>query len=79
MKPWITYSLIRVGIFAAVFALLYGLAGIEPWIAAIIAAAIGLCVSYIFFRPQRDEAVRSLAKAKQSDEAAESDNVAEDH
>ena len=73
MKPWILYTLIRVGIFAACFALLYGVARIEPWLAALIAAAIGLCVSYIFFRPQRDEAVRSLASrpAATTDEAAE--------
>jgi hypothetical protein len=60
VKPWVLYTVIRVGIFAAVFALLYGLAGLEWWIAALIAAAIGLCVSYLFFRPQRDELVRSI-------------------
>ena len=74
MKPWVLYTLIRVGIFAAVFALLFGLAGLEWWIAALIAAAIGLCVSYLFFRPQRDELVRAIgAKPTRvtSDESAE--------
>ena len=60
MKPWVLYTLIRVGVFAAVFALLYVLAGLEWWIAALIAAAVGLCVAYLFFRPQRDELVRSI-------------------
>ena len=74
MKPWILYSLIRVGIFAAVFALLYMLAGLEWWLAALIAAAVGLCVAYLFFRPQRDRLVRSIGTrpaAVQTDESAE--------
>ncbi len=75
MKPWITYTLIRVGIFAAVFALLYGLLGVHWLIAAAIAAVLGLSISYLFFRRQRDAAVASLAakpSSAQSDEDAES-------
>jgi hypothetical protein len=72
MKPWVLYSAIRVGIFAASFALLYGLLGVVWWLAAVLAALIGLCVAYIFFRPQRDEAVKALrAKPATSDEDAE--------
>ena len=74
MKPWVLYSLIRVGMFAAIFALLYGLAGVEWWLAALIAAAIGLCVSYLFLRPQRDELVRSFGArpaTTATDESAE--------
>ena len=74
MKPWVLYTLIRVGVFAAVFALLYALAGLEWWIAALIAAAIGLCVAYLFFRPQRDELVRSIGAPPvraNTDESAE--------
>ena len=74
MKPWITYTLIRVGIFAAVFALLYGVFSITPWLAALVAAVLGLSVSYLFFRRQRDAAVASLGakpKSAQSDEDAE--------
>ena len=72
MKPWIVYSLIRVGIFAACFAVLYGVAGVEGWLAAIISAAIGLCVAYIFFRPQRDKAISAIAeRTPTSDETVE--------
>lgn len=74
MKPWVLYTLIRVGVFAGVFAVLYALAGLEWWIAALIAAAIGLCVAYLFFRPQRDELVRSIGARPASpttDESAE--------
>lgn len=74
MKPWITYTLIRVGIFAAVFALLYGVFAITPWLSALIAAVLGLTVSYLFFRRQRDAAIASLAAkptSAVSDEEAE--------
>ena len=74
MKPWLLYSLVRLGLFAAVFALLYGLMNFEPWLAAIIAAIVGLCLAYLFFRPQRDRAISSLiAKPETS-----SDELAED-
>jgi hypothetical protein len=75
VKPWVLYSLIRVGIFAAVFALLYGLAGLEWWIAALIAAAIGLCVAYLFFRPQRDDLVQAIGAKP---DRANTDETAED-
>lgn len=74
MKPWVLYTLIRVGIFAGVFAVLFGVAGLEGWIAAIVAAIIGICVSYLFFRPQRDAAVGSLGTRSahtETDESAE--------
>lgn len=74
MKPWITYTLIRVGIFAAVFALLYGVFSVNWVISAVIAALLGLTISYLFFRNQRDAAIASLAakpKVAQSDEDAE--------
>ena len=59
MKPWVKYSIIRVVLFAASLTVLL-LLGVIPWIAAIAAALIGLAVAYIFFRPQRDELVRSF-------------------
>lgn len=74
MKPWITYTLIRLGIFAAVFALLYGLLQVHWALAAALAALIGLSVSYLFFSRQRDAAVAALAaraKATGEDELAE--------
>jgi hypothetical protein len=73
VKPWIIYTLIRVGIFAAVFAVLYGLLSFEPWVAAGNAAVIGLATSYLFFRRQRDAAVGSIGREKTptADEQAE--------
>lgn len=73
MKPWVLYSVIRLGLFAASFAVLYWALGVTGWLAAVLAALIGLCVAYLFFRPQRDEVVNALrAKpATGSDEESE--------
>ncbi|MBC7517663.1 MAG: DUF4229 domain-containing protein [Microbacteriaceae bacterium] len=74
-RRWILYSLLRVGIFAAILALLLALK-VEPWMAAVVAAVVGLCVSYIFFRPQRDALALSVARFRQS-EKRDADSDAE--
>jgi hypothetical protein len=71
VKPWVAYSLLRVGLFAAAFAILM-LLGIEWWLSAVLAAVIGLCVSYIFFgglraRVAADLAARRAAPARDVD------------
>ncbi|MGX5681049.1 DUF4229 domain-containing protein [Schumannella luteola] len=63
MKPWVAYSLLRVGLFLAAFAVLM-LLGIEWWLSAIIAAIIGLCVSYIFFGRLRERVTRDIAERR---------------
>lgn len=78
MRPWITYTLVRVGLFAVFFAVLFAL-GLEWWLAAIVAAALGFCVAYIFFRRLRERVAAELAAARantgqRSDEAAEDDD-----
>ena len=70
MKPWLSYSLIRIGVFAAALTVLL-LVGVPGWVAAIVAAVIGLTVAYIFFRPQRDEFIASVRKAPTADEEVE--------
>ena len=67
------YSALRLALFAAIFALLYGALNFEPWLAAVIAAIVGLCLAYLFFRPQRDRAISSIAAEREtrSDELAE--------
>ena len=67
------YSLVRLGLFAAVFALLYGVLNFEPWLAAVIAAIVGLCLAYLFFRPQRDRAISVIVAKTETrgDELAE--------
>lgn len=63
VKPWVAYTLIRVGLFAGIFALLYVL-GVAWWLAATLAAVLGLCISYIFFGRLRSAVARDLAAAR---------------
>lgn len=76
MTSWVLYSLIRVGVFAAAFALLVML-GIEWWLAAIISAVVGLCVAYIFFNGLRHRVAADLA-ARRSTPPDDADAIAED-
>lgn len=63
MRPWILYSLARLGLFAGVLAVLL-LLRLEWWIAAIAAAVIALCVSYIFLGGLRTRAAEQLATVR---------------
>lgn len=53
------------------------LVGVEWWLAAILAAVIGLCVSYIFFGKLRDAVARDLA-ARRAAPPEDSDADVED-
>ncbi|MFB2554360.1 DUF4229 domain-containing protein [Herbiconiux liangxiaofengii] len=64
-RTWLVYTLIRLGVFAVVLALLL-LLQLEPWIAAVIAAIISLCISIIFLRKPREAASRTLFEARQN-------------
>jgi uncharacterized membrane protein YjjP (DUF1212 family) len=69
VKPWVLYSVLRVAIFAGLFLVLWA-AGIEGWLAAVLAAVIGLCISYIFLRGQREKvATEFAARRRPSDDA----------
>jgi len=73
----VLFSLLRVGIFAAAFALLL-LLGLVPWLAAIIAAVIGLCVSYLFLGRAREAMSTQLYENRHAGDAIASDEEAED-
>jgi hypothetical protein len=77
VKPWLQYALIRVGIFAVVFALLYLLNPELWWAWAIGAALISLCIGYIFFGNLRSRIAADLA-ARRADTTPSIDEVAED-
>ena len=63
MPAWLQYTLIRLGVFAiALTALL--LLQVHWLLAAIIAAVIGFCVGYIFFRDLRIRMATELAAAR---------------
>jgi predicted membrane protein len=76
VKPWLAYTVIRVSIFLAIFLLLLFVA-VPAWLAAIIAVVAGLCIAYIFFRPQRDKLATSLQNRSAS-QGASTDEEAED-
>lgn len=68
MKPgrtWLVYTLIRLGLFAVVLALLLVLQ-ITPWLAAVIAALVSLSLSIIFLRKPREEASKTLYQAREN-------------
>ena len=65
-NPWILYITIRVGIFAAILAIMLAV-GFDPFFAAIIAAVVSLAISLIFFSKQRSavsEAIYKFSKTK---------------
>ncbi|MEG2489584.1 MAG: DUF4229 domain-containing protein [Aurantimicrobium sp.] len=58
-STWFWFSLMRLAAFAVPLAIML-LLGMTPWIAAVLSAIIGLCVSYIFFAKTRNALSESL-------------------
>ena len=54
------YSLIRIGIFAIVLAVLL-VFQVNPYISTVVAAVAGFVLAYIFFRGLRDEVAKEFA------------------
>lgn len=82
MRSWVLYSLVRLGIFAATFAILYWLLpeGLW-WLSAICAALIALSLSYIFLARLREKVTADLAvraERRRASRPADPDAVAED-
>jgi hypothetical protein len=79
VKPAIAYGLLRVGVFAAVFAVLLLVRLDLWWLWAVIAAVVSLCVGYVFFGRLRDAVARDLAARRDAPgPAPDSDEAAED-
>lgn len=77
MRAWLLFTAARLLAFAVPFALLYAL-GVAWWIAALGAALIGFCVSYLFFARLRDRAALQLAQVRARGPQPSSDEQAED-
>ncbi len=58
-RQWILYSLIRVGVFTLALAVFLTV-GFNVYLAAILAALVGFCVSFIFLRKQREAVSTSI-------------------
>ena len=78
VAPWLYYSVMRVLMFAVPLAILLSL-GFWPWAAAVIAAMLGLCLSYLFLGKSRESVARDLYKARHPDkEPVNPDSEVED-
>lgn len=78
VRPWIKYTIVRLAIFAVALALLL-VTGMNPFLAAVIAAVAGFALSYIFFRKLRDQVAVELATRNQKPQAIRNvDTDAED-
>lgn len=78
VRPWIKYSLIRLGIFIVVLAILL-VVGVNPYVSAIVAAVAGFVLSYIFFRKLRGQVAEEFAKRNEKPEPVKNvDTDAED-
>ncbi|KQO62345.1 DUF4229 domain-containing protein [Curtobacterium sp. Leaf261] len=77
MKAWLTYTLARLGIFAAVLAILLVI-GVQWAFATIGAALISLLVSYIALPKLRWQVATSLAERRQAPEHDEDADYEDD-
>jgi hypothetical protein len=77
MSRWITYSLLRLGLFTGLFVLLMVL-GIEWWVSALLATAIAFTISYIFFYRQRAELAKDMERLVARQKDKDPDAQAED-
>lgn len=77
-RSWITFTVVRLlAFFVPLLALLF--IQVNPWIATLIAAVIGLCVSYIFLRRPREEVARELYEVRHAEKSTvREDDEAED-
>lgn len=76
MKPWIIYTLLRLGVFAAVFTLLM-VVQVDWRLSALIAAILGFAISYVFFSKLRDAVALDIV-ARRSGPSHDPDRDAED-
>lgn len=83
MRAWVLFTIVRVGLFAVLFVVLYALTaqlGSFAWAgAAVLAALLALCISYIFFGGLRARVAAEMAERTRERKAkAGSDEDAED-
>jgi ABC-type transport system involved in Fe-S cluster assembly fused permease/ATPase subunit len=77
MTRWISYSLIRLGIFTAIFVILMSL-GLEWWVSALLATVMAFALSYIFFYRQRAELARDIQARVERNKNKDVDSALED-
>jgi uncharacterized membrane protein YphA (DoxX/SURF4 family) len=76
VRAVVLFSVVRVIVFVVPFGILFAI-GLEWWVAALVAAVLGFCVSYIFLRPRRDRVALKIVEARGT-QTASADEAAED-
>jgi L-lactate permease len=78
VRPWIKYTIARLAIFAIALAILLT-TRMNPFLATVIAAIVGLALSYIFFRKLRGDVASEFAARNEKPEVVRNvDTEAED-
>ena len=67
-NPWLSYTLIRLGLFFGIF-FLFLLLNFNPYFAAIIAAVVSFSLSLLFLDRQRNALSESVSKKLARDES----------
>lgn len=77
MKPWVKYTIVRLGVFLVALVVLVLLLP-NPYLATLVAAVVAFCVSYLFFAPLRRQVALELAERRSKPEPLDGDSLAED-
>ena len=64
---WVWFTVLRVGIFAAVLAILLLVMPVPPWVSTIVAAIIALCISFIFLSRPRAQLAGQLDRMRRGE------------
>lgn len=65
-NPWLKYTLLRVGTFVVLLAIMLVLK-FDPFYATFIAAVLALAISLIFFNKQRDEVSKAIYEKRHAE------------
>jgi len=75
---WLPYTFLRLVSFIVPLSVLLAL-GVEGWISALVAAIIGVCVSYIFFGRSRNAVAQQIHAVRTREKPlVHADDAAED-
>ncbi len=77
VRAVLVYTVARVLVFAVPLVILL-LIGLDWWIAALIAAVVGFCLSYLALKPLRDKVALQIATARSATPTRGADELAED-
>ena len=77
-NAWLNYILIRVGLFVGILVIMI-LLNFDKFFSALIAAALSLAISLIFFTKQRDRVSEAVYKRINRNDTVGSDDADSDH